>query len=330
MLLLAVALAQTGCGTWGAYIGVDKEQTSRVAKVAVTSDPAGATVLEQTSEGFVERGTTPTSVTVGYKAKEGRSTGVLVGWGLGTAIDAYLGYKSLDYLRSREEGDSKLFAYTTVTAMALALMVDFIVLGATQEKAEPRDVNLMLQHPGYSDASQTISVPTTLEVNLALAKRGAVLSRDELRRRNIVRRDLGSYLVMELKAQGNLAKLGEVSTNFTATELQAYTTGAVTGKSDLEAAVRAEAMKDALGCNDVACYAELGGMVGADYVVSGVLTEVGSDLVIQLTVVNSRQAQRAGSVSRTVPIGGSTSEAVLIQELTRAIEELMSKVRDRK
>ncbi|MEO1172816.1 MAG: hypothetical protein AAFX94_12330 [Myxococcota bacterium] len=63
--------------------------------------------------------------------------------------------------------------------------------------------------------------------------------------------------------------------------------GRVIGTRDLGSLLDVEQMKDALGCNDVACAAEIGGALGTEYLVSGSVSILGEEILIQLSLINT-------------------------------------------
>jgi hypothetical protein len=66
-------------------------------------------------------------------------------------------------------------------------------------------------------------------------------------------------------------------------------------KQDIEQMLALEAMKESIGCNEVSCLAEIGGALGADYLVTGSVVLVGDTYLTQLQLLNiktSRPEQR--------------------------------------
>jgi TolB-like protein len=59
-----------------------------------------------------------------------------------------------------------------------------------------------------------------------------------------------------------------------------------------------EAQKQQLGCDDMSCIAEIGGALGADYLVTGSLTRSGSKVVIQMQLANIRSSRVDNRLSR--------------------------------
>ena len=59
-----------------------------------------------------------------------------------------------------------------------------------------------------------------------------------------------------------------------------------------------EAQKQQLGCDDMSCLAEIGGALGADYLVTGSLTQSGSKVVVQMQLANIQASRVDNRVSR--------------------------------
>lgn len=62
----------------------------------------------------------------------------------------------------------------------------------------------------------------------------------------------------------------------------------VLGPSDIDALLGVEALKDAVGCDDVQCAAEIGGALGAPYSISGVLRPLGKQVVLNLNLMDTQ------------------------------------------
>lgn len=65
---------------------------------------------------------------------------------------------------------------------------------------------------------------------------------------------------------------------------------------DIEALVALEMKKDLLGCDDVACMAEIAGALGADFVLGGAIGQVGGTSLVSVRIVDTR----SGAAKKTV------------------------------
>ncbi|MBI3179216.1 MAG: PEGA domain-containing protein, partial [Deltaproteobacteria bacterium] len=75
---------------------------------------------------------------------------------------------------------------------------------------------------------------------------------------------------------------------------------------DIRQMLAMEAAKQAVGCDDVVCLAEIGGALGADYMISGSVLLTAEVFLIQLQLMNIKQArveQRVAREYRGGPIG---------------------------
>jgi tetratricopeptide (TPR) repeat protein len=66
-------------------------------------------------------------------------------------------------------------------------------------------------------------------------------------------------------------------------------------------------MKDAMGCDDVACAAEIGGALGAPYLVAGQLTRLGDQAVLSLRLMDT---QAPAVLERATARGPASAEAL--------------------
>jgi TolB-like protein len=114
--------------------------------------------------------------------------------------------------------------------------------------------------------------------------------------------------VMEFRAKGGMNQdkadaLGEML----ATAIQDLGTYQVIAKSDIEAMLGLEKMKDAVGCDDASCLAQIGGALGAKYLVTGSLTPMGSQYLILVRLIEPTTAK----VERISPRVDGSDEALM-------------------
>jgi hypothetical protein len=69
---------------------------------------------------------------------------------------------------------------------------------------------------------------------------------------------------------------------------------------DIQSMLGFERQKDVLGCTDAACLAEIGGALGVDRIVASQVGMVGSTYVVNIKLINIRQADTEGRVYETV------------------------------
>ena len=86
----------------------------------------------------------------------------------------------------------------------------------------------------------------------------------------------------------------------------------VIGSSDINAILGLEKMKDATGCDDVACAAEVGGALGAELLLSANVGRLGDNLVLSAKLIDITRAEVVARERSQVPqderkyIGGIT------------------------
>jgi hypothetical protein len=84
--------------------------------------------------------------------------------------------------------------------------------------------------------------------------------------------------------------------------------------------VSVEAQKEALGCDEASCLAEMGQALGARYIVHGSMGVLGSTTVVQLSLFDS-EAQRA--------VARETIETKVADELLPGVRRALEKIRVR-
>jgi hypothetical protein len=83
----------------------------------------------------------------------------------------------------------------------------------------------------------------------------------------------------------------------------------VLGPADLDAVLGVEKMKDALGCDDVSCASELGGALGAPFVVEGQLGRLGQEAVLSLRLMDTTKVTvMSRAAARGEPSGESLAK----------------------
>ena len=98
----------------------------------------------------------------------------------------------------------------------------------------------------------------------------------------------------------------------------------VMSKSDIEAMLDLETMKDVMGCNEVSCMAELGGALGVKHLVSGVVAKVGASYLVTLKLINTKRAAVENRITMKwagKPVGLSALVAAAAQELMLPVKE---------
>jgi len=70
----------------------------------------------------------------------------------------------------------------------------------------------------------------------------------------------------------------------------------VLAKSDIDAMLGLENLKDQLGCDDVACAAELGGALGANLLLAGRVAKLGDSIIFVLKLIDAKEQRVVNSV----------------------------------
>jgi TolB-like protein len=108
-------------------------------------------------------------------------------------------------------------------------------------------------------------------------------------------------------AQGVSAGAVQILEDVVATELARTGRFQVVGRADLVAVLGYERQRQALGCTESACLAEIGGAVGADLVLSGQAGQLGSQYRLSLLLVDARKGV---AVARAARFTAATEDAL--------------------
>ncbi len=104
--------------------------------------------------------------------------------------------------------------------------------------------------------------------------------------------------VLDFVTSGVDAELGVTLTQVFASELGKSGEYEIVGRDAIQALLGVEIQKQALGCGDRGCLAELGGMLDARYVVAGTLGKVGTLFVLSVQMIDSSHARVLNRASR--------------------------------
>jgi hypothetical protein len=116
-----------------------------------------------------------------------------------------------------------------------------------------------------------------------------------------------SLLVMPLRAEAELKSAARALDEMILSAIHDTGRYQVLGPSDLNALLGVEKMKDALGCDDVRCAAELGGALGAPFVVEGQLGRLDKEAVLSLRLMD---VDKAVVLERATARGQPSGEAL--------------------
>ncbi len=94
------------------------------------------------------------------------------------------------------------------------------------------------------------------------------------------------------------------------------------GREDVEASLGADKQRQAMGCDAIACMAEIGGALGVELVMYGQVGRVGSKYNINVSVVRARDSN---VIARTSAMTEQTEDAIVAQ-MDPMISELVDKL----
>jgi TolB-like protein len=107
--------------------------------------------------------------------------------------------------------------------------------------------------------------------------------------------------VMPLNAHGLEERVATILDSLVVIELDQVGRYEVIGATDIKAMLGFEGVKASLGCTDVSCVAELGGALGVDYLVSGVLGRLGSKILITAKLIDVKNMNVVRRASVKMP-----------------------------
>jgi TolB-like protein len=97
----------------------------------------------------------------------------------------------------------------------------------------------------------------------------------------------------------------------------------VISQSDIAAAVGVERQRQLLGCDEARCLAEAGNELGAEYLVTGQVGQLGSRYRVSLLVVDSRKARVVGRATSML----EQQEEALARSAETAVGQLIATIR---
>ena len=98
----------------------------------------------------------------------------------------------------------------------------------------------------------------------------------------------GSVVVLPLVPKRTDAATVEILTDILVNAVANVSGYGVIAPADLDAMLGAERMKEALGCDSVSCYADIGGALNAQFLVSGSVSRLGSRSIVTLSMVDTK------------------------------------------
>jgi TolB-like protein len=107
--------------------------------------------------------------------------------------------------------------------------------------------------------------------------------------------------VMPFAAQGVEDRVAKILDTLLVTEIDHLGHYEVIGSQDINAILGLDKMKEAMGCTDMSCASSIGGALGVDFMVSGVLGRLGSKLMINVQRIDIRAMSVIKRVAYQIP-----------------------------
>lgn len=127
-------------------------------------------------------------------------------------------------------------------------------------------------------------------------------------------------VVMDVRAVGGLdPKTVEALSSLLASEVARRRDLRVISGADIRTVIGLERQRALLGCSDATCFAEIGGALGARFVVSSELGAFGSSLLLTVALIDAGSGQTIGRTTRR----GPNADAILEQS-EPAVHEVLA------
>lgn len=179
---------------------------------------------------------------------------------------------------------TRKIGYDNEDAVVSALVAEAIKSKRVADAMKGKVVAITPSQPATPVASASISSRNTTIETTALAMDAPT-----------------SVLMMPLKPVRGVDKATcQLLSNYMLSQLQGVKRLRTVGASDMDAVLAADKQKQALGCTDVSCMAEMGGALGVDLVMYGELGVLGSKYNINVSAVRTSDATVAARASLLV------------------------------
>lgn len=131
-----------------------------------------------------------------------------------------------------------------------------------------------------------------------------------------------SLVVLPVTVGGNVSQaFSEAATSVVLDNVRQHQRfGSVFSTKDMETLVGMEQKRQLIDCNSASCLAEIGAALGADFVLHGACSRVGSAYVVSLSMTNARTARSEGAATRTLR---SEDEADVLATLPGMVAEML-------
>ena len=129
-------------------------------------------------------------------------------------------------------------------------------------------------------------------------------------------------IVMDFASKGGVShKQMDALSDLLSAQIASMGPFKVIGKNDIKSALQLENQRSLLGCDDTSCVAELGGALGARWVVVGNVGRFDKSFLMNLKILDAEQVKVVAAVARMV----RGDQSALIDILGETVHELMTK-----
>jgi iron complex outermembrane receptor protein len=131
--------------------------------------------------------------------------------------------------------------------------------------------------------------------------------------------------VMEITGVGLPQEKADVIADIIAEHISKLGDVRVVSKADISSMLNLEKQKRLAGCTDKECFAEIAGVLGMPWMITGNVSILGKSIILNLKLIDVRNAYVAGRATRRIK--GDVDD--LLDELPEATDELFDRVAER-
>jgi TolB-like protein len=212
-----------------------------------------------------------------------------------------------------------------VAQVSQALKADLVVTGSLGRVGKKLSINLALVDPRTSTSTAAATGDAQESRDLAQSM-GTVVARlmgwrtaAQTPQYRLPSGGRTSLAVLDLTAMGVSTVASDNLTQVLSTELKRVEGTSVISREDIRAMLQLQEQKSLVGCDDMACLAEIGGALGVDRLVTGTVGKLSESYIVNLRLISVRQNR----VEHLVTEVFNGSEDQLIHATRRAGRRLL-------
>lgn len=136
--------------------------------------------------------------------------------------------------------------------------------------------------------------------------------------------DRESIAIMSFAARGVDQHIADIVTQSATAAIDRLGVFHVISADDIRSMLTAEALKQAVGCTESSCLAEIAGAIGATYILAGSVGKLGNAYQLALTLIDQERAQTVDRVVRQDEVPVSELPALADAAARQVVRKLLS------